>query len=587
MHKNIVTSWKKIRKHEMEEIMKYFPQKLTITWLRNQYKSEELTPLEVINEIVRRADQKEDYNIWIVKPDVAVIKRYIDQLPEYSEKYPLWGIPFAIKDNIDLKDVPTTAGCKEYEYLPKESATVVEKLVAAGAIPVGKTNLDQFATGLVGTRSPYGEVHNALDPELISGGSSAGSAVAVALGMAAFSLGTDTAGSGRVPAALNALVGYKPSLGAWSSKGVVPACASLDCVTVFANNLIDAKEVNLAARGVDDDCCWSRSYEMPEYQLPKKVCLAKNGVEFYGPYAKEYEEKWNQALERIKSSGIEVEYIDYTMFYDAASILYDGPWVAERWKDLGEFVTSNPGKTFPVTETVLRSGDKQEHTAVKMFEAMHKLQDYRAKTKQILKDAVLIMPTAGGTFTREEVRKDPIATNSKMGLYTNHCNLLDLCAVAVPEDTMEKELPFGITIFALAEAESLALGMAEKFLQTETIPIAVCGLHKKGYPLESQLTELGARYLESTKTIPEYELYELNTNPPKPGIVYNETAGASIEVDLFELPVSKFGKFIRQVKEPLCIGNVKLIDGRSVHGFLCEAYAIKDAKNLTAVGSYK
>ena len=229
--------------------MKYFPKKLTMTWIRNSYKEGSLTPEELAGEIVRRAEKYRDYNIWIVAPDLKRMMGYIEKLPKDMESLPLWGIPFAVKDNIDVAGSPTTAACPDYAYDPKEDAAVVKKLIEAGAFPVGKTNLDQFATGLVGIRSPYGEVKNALDPELISGGSSSGSAVSVALGMAAFSLGTDTAGSGRVPAALNCLVGYKPSLGAWSTKGVVPACASLDCVTVFANSLEDAEKVNLAARG--------------------------------------------------------------------------------------------------------------------------------------------------------------------------------------------------------------------------------------------------------------------------------------------------------------------------------------------------
>lgn len=566
--------------------MKYFPQKLTFTWIRNSYQAGNLTPTELAEEIVRRSKEYCDYNVWIVEPDMERMKAYIDMLPEYSEKYPLWGIPFAIKDNIDLKNVPTTAACKEYEYLPKEDATVVERLIAAGAIPVGKTNLDQFATGLVGTRSPYGEVHNALKPELISGGSSSGSAVAVALGMAAFSLGTDTAGSGRVPAALNCLVGYKPSLGAWSTKGVVPACASLDCVTVFANSLEDARCVDSTARGTDSKCCWSKDYEIPVPKKPKKICLAKDGVQFYGPFASVYEKKWKQAEARLKECNMEVEYIDYSMFREAAAILYDGPWVAERWKDLGDFVENNPGKTFPVTETILRSGDKPEHTARKVFEAMHKLQEYRSKARQILKDAVLIMPTAGGTFTRDEVRENPIATNSQMGLYTNHCNLLDMCAVAIPENRMDKELPFGITIFSLADQESLILGMAEQFLQTENMALAVCGLHKKGYPLESQLTELGAVYKESTKTAEKYKLYKLNTVPEKPGMV-KDKAGAAIAVDVYELPVEKMGAFMQQVKAPLAIGDIELEDGRCVKGFLCEEYAVADAKDITDIGTYK
>lgn len=567
--------------------MKYFPKKLTFTWIKNSYRQGSLTPLELTEEIIKRAESYKDYNVWIVKPDKEQIMKYIEKLPEYSEEYPLWGIPFAIKDNIDLADVPTTAACKEYAYTPIEDATVVKKMIEAGAIPIGKTNLDQFATGLVGTRSPYGEVHNALDSDLISGGSSSGSAVAVALGMAAFSLGTDTAGSGRVPAALNCIVGLKPALGAWSTKGVVPACASLDCVTVFANNLEDAKEVDSVASGFDKTCCFSKEIEKKASEIPNKICFAQNEIQFFGPFAQIYEKKWEQAVERIKQCGIMVEYIDYTMFKEAASILYDGPWVAERWKDLGDFVETHPGKTFPVTETILRSGDKPEHTAKAVFEAMHKLQEYRARARILLKDAVLIMPTAGGTFTRDEVRQDPIRTNSQMGLYTNHCNLLDMCAVAVPENSMDKELPFGITIFSLANQENLVLGMAEKFLSMESIPIAVCGLHKKDYPLESQLTELGAVYTESTKTASEYQLFRLNTMPKKPGMVKAKAGGASIEVDIYQLPIEKMGTFMRQIGRPLCIGDVHLSDGRYVKGFLCEEEATKEAENITDVGTYR
>lgn len=447
--------------------MKYFPEKLTIDWLKQKYAARELSPMEVAEHIVEKAKEYEDYNIWIQKPDIVEMKNYIEKIPKDCGALPLWGIPFAIKDNIDLKGKPTTAACPDYAYVAEENATVVEKLIQAGAIPVGKTNLDQFATGLVGTRSPYGEVHNALNPELISGGSSSGSAVAVALGMAAFSLGTDTAGSGRVPAMLNNLIGYKPPVGAWSAKGVVPACASLDCVTVFANNVKDAKLVNEQARGVDSAYSYTREFEEPVARLPKKICLAKDGVAFFGPYKDVMEQKWNRAVERLKKSGVEMEYIEYSMFQKAASILYDGPWVAERWKDLHDFVEKNPGKTFPVTETILRSGGNPEYTAVRMFEALHELQEYKAKARKLLADAVLIMPTAGGTFTREQVRQEPITTNSKMGLYTNHCNLLDLCAIAVPENTSDKKLPFGITIFTLAEREDLLLGMAEKFLRME------------------------------------------------------------------------------------------------------------------------
>ncbi len=566
--------------------MRYFPTKLSITWLKKRYESGELSPLELAEEIIRRAKEYENYNIWIVKPSMNLIKKYIDALPPYTQDLPLWGVPFAVKDNIDLIDVPTTAACKEYEYIPVNSASVVDKLIKAGAIPVGKTNLDQFATGLVGTRSPYGECHNALNPDLISGGSSSGSAVAVALGMAAFSLGTDTAGSGRVPAALNCLIGYKPALGAWSTKGVVPACASIDCISVFTNTLEDVKLVNSLVRGIDEECCWSRKLPHPVLSKPKKILLAKEEPVFYGQFAQIYKAKWNNAVKRIKSLGIKVEYIDCKMFDKAASILYEGPWVAERWNDLGEFVNHHPGRIFPVTEKILRSGEKVEHTAAKLFEAMHTLQDYRVKAAKMLKDAVLIMPTAGGTFFRDEVRKNPFDTNSNMGLYTNHCNLLDLSAIAVPEMQGDNENPFGITIFALADSEGLVLGTADEFLRSETISIAVCGLHKKGYMFENQLTEQGAIFLEKTKTAEKYKLYKINSTPVKPGMVRDEENGTYIEVDVYDIPVANLGIFMKLVKRPLYIGEIELADGRWVKGFLCEPYAVKNTEDISDSHSF-
>ncbi len=567
--------------------MTYFPAKFTFAWLRSCYESGEVTPTMVAEEIIRRAEKYEAYNIWIVKPKMSMLEKYIAALPVIPDSnHPLWGIPFAIKDNIDLEKVPTTAACKDYEYMPKENATVVAKLIASGAIPVGKTNLDQFATGLVGTRSPYGEVHNALQPELISGGSSSGSAVAVALGMAAFSLGTDTAGSGRVPAALNCLVGYKPALGAWSTKGVVPACASLDSVTVFANNLEDAQAVNLSVRGFDEDCCWSRKYAVPIGKLPKKICLAKDSMKFYGPFAEIYKQKWYRALDRIRNMGIEIECIDYSIFQKAAALLYNGPWVAERWEGLGDFVEVNREKVFPVTEKILRSGSNSEYTAVKLFKAMHKIQEYRALIKKILKDAVLVMPTAGGTFTREQVRENPIETNSQMGLYTNHCNLLDLCAVAVPTESGCNKIPFGITIFGLADSENLILGTARAFLKKEAMKIAVCGLHKKGYPLESQLVELGAMYLESTRTAACYKLYELDTIPAKPGMIKSVEGGESIAVDIYEMPIENFGKLMLRISAPLCLGMVELSSGENVAGFLCEDYQTAKAKDITTYRAF-
>lgn len=559
----------------------YIPEKLSFKWLKSAY-SDGFTPSELVDEIIKRANENSEKNIWIVKPSMELIRKYIENLPEDRENYPLWGIPFAIKDNIDLAGVPTTAACPDYSYIPEKSAFVVQKLIEAGAIPIGKTNLDQFATGLVGTRSPYGEVHNAYQPELISGGSSSGSAVSVALGMSAFALGTDTAGSGRVPAMLNALVGYKPPLGSWSSSGVVPACASLDCVTVFASDLKETELVNSIASGYDDNCAWSRRYEKKGKTLPEKIYLPKKEPRFYGQFAEIYRKKWLNTVHRIEKMGIPVEYMDYSMFEKAALILYEGAYVAERWQDLKDFVDNNPEKTFPVTEKILRSGAKAENTAAKLFENIHQLQYYRHCTNEILKNCVMIMPTAGGTFTRDEVRENPIETNSLMGLYTNHCNLLDLSAIAVPENSSDRNYPFGITMFSLSNSENLICASAEKFLETESMEIAVCGLHKKGRSLEYQLTELGAEFSEHTETSDEYRLYKLNTVPVKPALVrIGEGKGANIKVDIYNIPKNKFGLFMEKVSMPLNIGDIRLADGRIVKGFLCESADIINAEDIT------
>lgn len=562
--------------------MKYFPQKLTVTWIQQAYKNNELTPMELIDEIIKRAEALKDYNVWITAPSHSFIDGYVNALPKDMSKYPLWGIPFAVKDNIDIKGIPTTAACPDYEYIPSKDAYVVKKLIEAGAIPVGKTNMDQFATGLVGTRSPYGEVKNSFNPDYISGGSSSGSAVSVALGMAAFSLGTDTAGSGRVPAMLNRLIGFKPALGAWSTGGVVPACASLDCVTVFANNLDDALLVDENARGYDTECSWSVDYKYDGYKMPEKVYLPADEPEFFGKHSELYKKKWQKAVERIKTLGVNIEYIDYKMFYDAAHILYDGAYVAERWSDLKEFVEQHNGSVFPVTEKILRSGADSDKTASRLFEDIHKLQLYRHKTQELLKNAVMIMPTAGGTFTREEVRNNPIETNSLMGLYTNHCNLLNLMAVAVPENTADDSLPFGITVFGLADDTNLVVETARQFIKSENVELAVCGLHKKGYSLESQLTQIGAEFIEHTRTAGNYRLYELNTFPKKPGLIQDKSGnGESIAVDIYSIRKDRLGIFLDNVKKPLTIGSIELIDGRTVKGFLCEECGLSDAEDIT------
>lgn len=437
------------------------PEKITIQWLKENYQKGQITPQEVVREIIRRSREYEDRNIFIIAPDKMKTESYLAALGEMDyEKKPLWGIPFVVKDNIDLAGYPTTAGCPAYSYQPERSAVVTERLIEAGAIPVGKTNMDQFATGLVGTRSPYGETHNALWEELISGGSSSGSAVAVALGLAAFGLGTDTAGSGRVPAALNNLVGYKPSVGAWPSKGVVPACVSLDCVTVFANQMADALSVDSVARGFSEEDCWSKDIPQPKPVMPKVVYIPSQEIDFYGPFCEEYRKAWEQSVSLLQKLSVKVEYVDASFYQEAALLLYGGPCVAERWSDLGAFVSSHGEDIFPVTKTILESGNRPDYTAEYLYQTLHKLKEFKHRSNLLLKDGVLVFPTCAGTYYRDEVRQNPIETNSNMGKYTNHCNLLDMCAVAVPTVFAREKLPFGITIFGTALNESLICGLA-------------------------------------------------------------------------------------------------------------------------------
>ena len=576
---------------------------LTIAGLRRAYESGALAPREVARAIIERAGEYASHNVWIIPPTWDFVEPYLAALEgmgesERAEK-PLWGIPFAVKDNIDVAGVPTTAGCPAYAYTPERDATVVAKLIDAGAFPVGKTNLDQFATGLVGTRSPFGECENALDPALISGGSSSGSAVAVALGMAAFSLGTDTAGSGRVPAALNGLVGFKPPLGSWSTAGVVPACASLDCVTVFARTLADCEAVDAVAAGPDPSCAWSRTFDRDARPaFPRTVYAPQDEPQFYGDFAEDYRAAWHRALGRLeqmaREHGARFERIDTQWLSDIASILYDGAWVAERWSDLGAFVTEHADDVFPVTRGILESGNRDDLSAADAFAAYHTVFAARARARALLADSVLVMPTAGGTFTRDEVRADPVRTNSLMGLYTNHCNLCDLVAVDVPAGEASPSHPFGITFFSAAASQGTLLAAARAFSAREGVVVAVCGQHMRGFALHPQLEDLGAEFLGSAETAPRYRLFALPTDPVKPGLLRADAGGASIEVELYRMSAEAFGALVASVPAPLGFGTVELADGKQVKGFLVEACAVADAsgsavsevEEITACGSF-
>ena len=570
----------------------YIEKSLTISYLKEGYAKGDFTPRDICLEIVRRANKTKGMNIWIQLPEMEEIEKYLKVLEKKNlSTTPLWGIPFAIKDNIDLAEVLTTAGCKTYAYVPKENAATVQRLIEQGAIPVGKTNLDQFATGLVGTRSLYGETHNALKQEMISGGSSSGSAVCVAMGQAAFALGTDTAGSGRVPAALNNLVGFKPSLGAWSTKGVVPACASLDCVTVFTHNLEDAQLIDAIERSYDAECPWSKMFGPLENRVPEKICIPDKELTFFGSYAKAYKEKWKTVINNLKKLKIPIEYIDDSIFSEAASILYDGPWIAERWAVLGKFVEENQGKEMvPVTETILRSGNKEDLKADSVFQAMHRLAEIKCQVKKILKNSILLMPTCGGTYTREQVNFDPIKTNSNMGLYTNHCNLLDLCALDFQTGFAEKDIPFGVTSFAISGQEGLNMELAKLYqslaMEEDVIELAVCGLHMRGLQLETELLELNAKFVEEAKTAPFYKLIKLPTTPIKPGLIRTNNAGSEIQLEIWKLPKANLGEFLKKIPAPLGLGKIQLKE-KEVIGFLCEGYMEKWGEDISELGSWR
>ncbi|WP_353625922.1 allophanate hydrolase [Bacillus sp. JCM 19041] len=430
-----------------------------------------------------------------------------------------------------------------------------------------------------------------VKPEYISGGSSSGSAVTVARKLVPFSLGTDTAGSGRIPASLHGLVGFKSSLGAWSTKGVVPACASIDCVTAFTHTIEDARMVDSVIRGYDVEDPFSQasapltSAKPTRYLVPKKESLR-----FYGPHAKAFEQAWDESVRVLEELGTPVAYIDTALLSEAASLLYDGPLVAERWAAIGDFIASHPNVAFPVTEKVIRSAKNPAYDAAALFQAQHRLKAIKRQVWEWLgEECVLMMPTNGGTYTREQVRDNPVSANSDMGLYTNHCNLLDLCAIAVPGTTLADGLPFGVTFFAIHESERFIVGAAEAFEQANepTALLAVCGLHMRGFPLEGQLRTRQAVFKEKAETAPIYKLLKLPGEPAKPGLVKQNEGGNSIEVELWDMPLSEYGSFLGLIKAPLGLGKVVLADGREVNGFICEGSAVEGAEDITESGGWR
>ena len=439
---------------------------LNIQTLRENYINNKNTIRDIISQIQTKIESTKDYNIWIYTLNNDELEPYIKNLEGKNPKdFPLYGIPFAIKDNIDLEGVPTTAGCPQYVYTAKESAYVVKKLIEAGAIPIGKTNLDQFATGLVGTRSPYGECKNSIDSEYISGGSSSGSAVSVALEQVSFSLGTDTAGSGRVPAAFNNLIGLKATKGVLSTSGVVPACRSLDCVTIFAKDLDSVEAVFEIANSYDETDIYSRVYNTTKKESKDKFTFAipkKSQLKFFEDA--EAQKLFEQAIEKFESIGGKAVEIDYEPFNQSANLLYSGPWVTERYIAIKDVITSKPEIINETVRTIISSGENKN--AINYFESEYILKTNRKIMDKIFKEFdFMLTPTTGTIYKISEVNADPIALNTNLGYYTNFMNLLDLSAIAVPAGFRQNALPFGVTIVADAFDEKILLEYSKKYLK--------------------------------------------------------------------------------------------------------------------------
>ncbi|HEX4339599.1 MAG TPA: allophanate hydrolase [Polyangiaceae bacterium] len=575
------------------------------------YATDAAAPERVLRDVHRRVEES-SASLFIHR---APLERMLADLRAAAERkargerVPLFGVPFAVKDNIDVAGMPTTAACPAFEYVPARSAFVVERLVAAGAIVVGKTNLDQLATGLVGVRSPYGVVENPFDARYISGGSSSGSAVAVALGLVCFALGTDTAGSGRVPAALCNIVGLKPTRGLLSTRGVVPACRTLDCVSVFAGSVSDGAVVLDVAAAFDAEDPYSRAAPDSPPALPAKIRLGVPApLEFFGD--DEARRLYEEAVSRLVSLGAERVEVDFRPFAAAASLLYGGPWVAERLVAGGKLLAENPDALLPVLRTILSGALGQ--TALQAFEGQYRLEELRRATDAEWKKMdVMVLPTTPTTYTIADVQESPIALNSRLGVYTNFTNLLDLAAVAVPSGFRADGLPQGVTLFGPAHADAALARLASGFRRTasatrgntgetvvETLPetprvekellIAVAGAHLTGQPLNHQLTSRGGRLVRACKTSRHYRLYALQgTVPPKPGLVRDPRfEGTGIDIEVWALDEAGFGSFVDEVPAPLAIGTVVLADGTTVNGFVCEPHALDGAVDITAHGGW-
>lgn len=546
-----------------------------------------MTPAERIRKAYERIRQRGAAPVWIsLLPEDDVIRR----AETIDPSLPLAGFTFAVKDNIDLAGLPTTAACPAFAYTPQRSATVVRLLEEAGAIAIGKTNLDQFATGLVGVRSPYGACTSIFSEGYISGGSSSGSAVAVALEDVDFALGTDTAGSGRVPAAFNNLVGLKPTRGVFSMTGVVPACRTLDCVSVFTRDLTLAERVFRIAAQPDPEDWSARAFQDPgdtwsgarfRFGVPRP-----HQLEFFGD--DESRRLFDAAIARCERAGGQRVEIDYEPFRLAAELLYAGPWVAERLAALEDFVRDHAEDMHPVTRKIITGASSL--TAVQAFQAAYKLGELKSKTPAVWTTIdFLLLPTTGTIYKVAEVEAEPLRLNTNLGFYTNFVNLLDLSALAIPAGFRPNGTPFGITLVGPALADLSLTRVAARLLPEKRVHVAVVGAHLTGQPLNSQLTSRGGTLVKTCHTSPDYRFYALaNSTPAKPGLIREEGfAGPGIEVEIWSLPVNEFGSFVALIPPPLGIGTLRLEDGTQVKGFICEPSGIAGAREITTFGGWR
>jgi len=591
---------------------------MDITSLQNAYRDGTLTPRGVVRRVYAEIARTGKRPVWIslVDEEANLIRACALEAEASALTLPLYGIPFAVKDNFDVAGMSTTAACPAFSRVAAHAAAVVQKLLDAGAILIGKTNMDQFATGLVGTRTPYGICSSSFDANYVSGGSSSGSAVAVAQGIVSFSLGSDTAGSGRVPAAFNNVVGLKLSRGLVSARGLLAACRSLDCVSIFAETCADAARVLSVARGFDAADPYSRAPEPGQGAAPWSVSKefrfgVPKKLEFFGDDEAEQQYRANvEAL--IELGGTSVEF-DYQPFARTASLLYKGPWVAERLAAVGEFLAGDPETLDPIVGAIIRGGAK--YSAVDAFEAGYTLEALRRETEAVwAKVDILMLPTAPTQYTIEQVQAAPMELNTNLGYYTNFVNLLDLAAVAIPAGFKPSGLPFGVSLIGRGFTDDGLLRIADRLhrklvktlgcsereiastpaLAVATTPpgcvlMAVVGAHLNGQPLNWQLTEREARLVAATRTNGEYRLYALaNTTPPKPGLVYTPgSAGKGIEVEVWAMPENTVGSFLNAIPPPLALGTVRLADGSQVKGFLCEPAGVEGAREITEFGGWR